>query len=51
MKLLPTSALITCVSATLLAFPLMAQQDFSKVEIKTTEVAPNLYMLNEAKRS
>jgi len=26
--------------------PLLAQQDFSKVEIKTTEVASNLYMLN-----
>lgn len=48
MKLLPSSALLTLVSATLLSLPLSAQQDFSKVEIKTTEVAPNLYMLNGA---
>jgi glyoxylase-like metal-dependent hydrolase (beta-lactamase superfamily II) len=33
------------VAVLLLAVPAAAQQDFSKVEIKTTKVAPGLYML------
>ena len=45
MRMVPRTQLIRSVLSVLLISTAVAQQDFSKVEIKATQVSGNVYML------